>query len=447
MRRFFCFVAAILMVASLSSADTIYLKSGRQIDCERAWEEGKQVKYVISEGTVGIPRSMVAKIVKAPQTQSAPSTQTSQSSTAAAPSAQTIPVAALTPVEKMRLAQKYTESALAQIDNRDLNGALENLKAAYDLVKTRETVTNIASVYILLKDDWNASLYLNELLRLDPQNTMALNSLGELAWKKDALDDAQRYWEKSYSIKPDPGIKEKLERLQREKAASGRYTDSNSRHFVMKYDGGTAEQYLVDEISDFLEATYRDLSSKFEEYPNSPFVVILYAQKDYLHATEAPFWSAGVNDGKIRLPIRGLTSMSDQLRETLEHELTHSFINSKTNANCPVWLQEGLAQRMEGKVLTEDATGRLRKMAKNQSLPRINQLGETFMNASTNEAAGLYVMSYSFTEYLIDRYRFNGINSLLDNLGAGMPFDQAFESAYMTSLSDAEQDWRKSLQD
>lgn len=443
MRRFVCFFAAAITIASLSSADTIYLKSGRRIDCERAWEDGKQVKYVVSEGTVGIPRSMVAKIVKAPQTQSAPATQTTESPKAAAQSA---PAAVFTPIEKMRLAQKYTTSALAQIDKRDLNGALENLKAAYDLVKTRETVGNLASVYFLLKDDWNASLYLNELLRLDPKNTMALNNLGELAWQKDILDDAQAYWEKSYSIKPDRDIKEKLARLQREKLASGRYSGSSSRHFVMKYDGGTAEQYLVDEISDFLETTYRDLSSKFEEYPNSPFVVILYAQKDYLHATEAPFWSAAVNDGKIRLPIRGLSSMSDELRETLAHELTHSFVNSKTNGNCPVWLQEGLAQRMEGKTLTEEATGRLRKLAQDHSMPKINQLGGSFMNASTNEAADMYVMSFSFTEYLIDRYRFNGMNSLLENLGAGMLFDQAFEGAYMASFSDAEQDWRKSLQ-
>src|SRR5262245_46555191 len=45
-------------------ADTIYLKNGKQIQCDSAWEEGKEVKYSVDEGTIGIPKAMVAKIVK-----------------------------------------------------------------------------------------------------------------------------------------------------------------------------------------------------------------------------------------------------------------------------------------------------------------------------------------------------------------------------------------------
>ena len=41
--------------------------------------------------------------------------------------------------------------------------------------------------------------------------------------------------------------------------------------------------------------------------------------------------------------------MTDELARVLKHELTHSFVGQKTDGRCPVWLQEGIAQYMEGK--------------------------------------------------------------------------------------------------
>ena len=48
-------------------------------------------------------------------------------------------------------------------------------------------------------------------------------------------------------------------------------------------------------------------------------------------------------------PVEGLTTVTDELARVLKHELTHSFVGQKTDGHCPVWLQEGIAQYMEGK--------------------------------------------------------------------------------------------------
>ena len=41
--------------------------------------------------------------------------------------------------------------------------------------------------------------------------------------------------------------------------------------------------------------------------------------------------------------------MGDALSHVLMHELTHSFLRQRTLGRCPTWLQEGLAQWMEGR--------------------------------------------------------------------------------------------------
>lgn len=435
MKPLLALISAAILLASIAAGDTIYLKTGRRIDCEKAWVEGKEVKYRVSEGTVGIPRTMVAKIENAPAESSAAASMASGSAEAV----QSIEA-------RNQLAEQQTKIGLELAQKHDLAGALTNLKKAYDLVKTKETVFNLAYVYFLLKDEWNATLHLNELLRIDPRNTTAMNCLAELAWQREDLELAGQYWEKSYAITPDPEIKEKLSRLRKEKTASATYEDSNTRHFLIKYDGAV-DSFLVDQIRDFLEGSYKDLSAEFEEYPGTPFVVVLYQQKEFLNVTDAPFWSGAVNDGKLKVPIGGIQDLNDDLRRTLVHELTHSFVNSKTSGNCPVWLQEGLAQREEGTTLTSEANERLKKMAETNSMPSMNELGGSFMGASTPQAATLYVASLSFTDYLIDRYRMSSMLALLENLGSGMDFDRAFETTFFAPLSQAQNDWRKSLTD
>ena len=439
-------VAIIVLLATTCFGDTIFLKSGRKIECDSAWEEGKEVKYVVAAGTVGIPRSMVDHIVKSAPEGNAAETNAPKVSGAATTDTM-LPAARekQSSIATMKLAQSYSKQGTTQFQKKDFVGALESYKKAHGYVKNSETTYNLAVTYHHLKDDWNASLLFSDLLRLEPRNTTALNYLGEIAWRKENLREAQSFWEESYRIKKDPEIKAKLERLKKERKASDSYDDSSTRHFLIKYDGGTADPLLVYELTDFLELTFQDLSSKFEEYPNAPFVVVLYPQKDYFNITDAPGWSGGVNDGKIKLPIRGVDSLNEELKRVLIHELAHSFIDIKTGNNCPVWLHEGLAQYLEGKRPGELAGEGLRKMAEQNGLPRMEQLRGSFQRADSKEAGVLYLLSLSFTQFLMDHYGYYEINSLLQELGKGVDFDTAFENNFLIPISEIESRWRRRL--
>ena len=59
-------------------------------------------------------------------------------------------------------------------------------------------------------------------------------------------------------------------------------------------------------------------------------MVLLYPNQDFRDITRAPNWVGALNDGKIRIPVSGLTQMTPDLARVLKHELTHSFYHLGT---------------------------------------------------------------------------------------------------------------------
>jgi tetratricopeptide (TPR) repeat protein len=442
----FCATIFLLFFSCVTAlqADVIYLKNGKKLECTGVREEGNEVKYTIAGGTVAIPKSMVIRIEKSDskkletlaETKIAPAPDTMQN-----PQQQS-----LSDVKtNERLARFYTDRGKEFAEKKDFHRALEQFEKAYGYFKNEATTLNLAVAYYLLKDDWNADANFREVLRRNPNNTIALNYLAEMHWRKEELDEARDYWKRSLKIEDDPAIREKLERLDKEQTASANYDSSVTNHFLIRYDGGRGESSVTAEISEFLEEAYRRLSSQYELHPSEPFVVILYPRQQYFNVMDVPMWSAGANDGKIKLPIKGITSMNDELRGVLIHELSHSFVDLKTLKNCPGWLHEGLAKYSEGERVSQQGKQGLKNLIASNSLPRFGKLEGSFASVNAQTAAVLYLQSLSFIEYLIDRHRLYQMNQLLDRLGKQERLSEAFEQIYLVSLEDMENRWRTDL--
>jgi tetratricopeptide (TPR) repeat protein len=420
-------LALIFFIPLSARSEIIYLKNGKRIECSKAWEEGKEIKYTISSGTVSIPRTMVLKIEN--QQQSNPESSANQT---IQPRQELIPKSAAEIAADAktneRLARFYTDRGMDLANQKDYPKALEQFEKAYDYFKNETTTLNLAVAYYLQKDDWNAEMYFHEVLRRNPDNVAALNYLAEMYWKKEELDEARKYWKRSLEVKDDPEIRERLDNLDKEQVASANYDHAISSHFLIKYDGGQADSALTTAISEYLEDAYRQLSALYEIYPTEPFVVILYPRQEYFNVMDMPSWSAGANDGKIKLPVKGLTSLNDELKSVLIHELSHSFVELKTLKNNPVWLQEGLAKYSEGERMTPEGRQTLQSLITSRNLPSIHKLQWSFANANAPTAAILYLESLSFVEYLIDRQRMYQLNQFLDRLGKQESLSEAFEN-------------------
>ena len=142
--------------------------------------------------------------------------------------------------------------------------------------------------------------------------------------------------------------------------------------------------------------------------------MILYTDQAFADITRAPSWAGALNDGRIRMPVQGLTSVTPELARVLKHELTHSFIGQKSHGRAPTWLQEGIAQWMEGRRSGECRRRRWWTPPAKDGVPTLANLEGSWMALSGNAAAFAYAWSLAVVESIIQAGGVGDIGRLLD---------------------------------
>ena len=190
-----------------------------------------------------------------------------------------------------------------------------------------------------------------------------------------------------------------LKKAERDKLEEAKYKENESVHFMLRYSGavgaGDGPRYIA-----YLERHYETIETELSYSPPDSIGVILYTQQAFADITQAPNWVGALNDGRIRVPVQGLSEVTPELSRVLRHELTHSFIQQKTLGHAPTWIHEGLAQWMEGK--RSDAMAQMleRMYAADPQLSVTHYEGE-WMKFSPEAAAAAYAWALANVEYLM----------------------------------------------
>ena len=150
--------------------------------------------------------------------------------------------------------------------------------------------------------------------------------LGYAQFASDHTKDAIASWKRSLNCAPIAKIEQLLAKAQREQSVESDFAQGESSHFVLHYEGGQTSEALRAQILAALEADYDDLVRDLGNPPRDNILVTLYTEQAFFDVTHAPTWCAAMNDGKLRIPISGLTSVTPELAHVLKHELAHSFI-------------------------------------------------------------------------------------------------------------------------
>jgi tetratricopeptide (TPR) repeat protein len=435
--------------AVFTTVDTIYLKNGNKIETDKYWIEGDKVKFNTPAGTMTISLKEVKKIVKSEQKPSSPSSSLSRSGVQESPApiepklnVSTEQLGGSAPLEKIEALEKAYRNnpsnkslKISLINARKIkaNSLIQKGKYAEAIEELRPIVAiqpddaevrlALGALYLSLGSLSMAETQLREMLILDYSNADAHYLLGEIYYRQEKLTQAIREWKKSLQLKPDEALQAKLDRLTREEAMRANYSTESSARFELKYTGSSNPQ-LGKAIISVLESMHNQLSRKLDYLPRESIVVILYSNQDFYDATGAPRMVEGLYDGKVKIPIRGLTSVTSQVNSVLMHELTHAFLHGKTKGNCPRWLHEGIAQYMEGK----------------SARAYDYQLGQIVKNSGFSSLP-LYPASLSMVEYMIQAYGFSDLLRILKALGDGMSVDMAMKQYLHANFQEFAQEW------
>jgi len=142
--------------------------------------------------------------------------------------------------------------------------------------------------------------------------------------------------------------------------------------------------------------------------------------------------------------VAGLDRPTPGLVRVLRHELAHSFVASRTGSNCPTWLQEGLAQWLEGgDPGREDAA--LARLARSNPLPRLASLEEPFVGLSEGPALLAYAGSLSAVSYIVKQYGLDGVRRVIASLALGRTAADALPTALGIGYADLQTSWEKTL--
>jgi len=292
--------------------------------------------------------------------------------------------------------------------------------------------------------DVKSKTLVQQALRYNPRSADAYAILGDIAYDSQELAYAKTAWDRAKQLNPSmTAIDERLSKLNSEQAVEKQFDRAGNVHFDLRYQDGISYSSAYD-LRKVLDQARRDVGRDFGYWPRHQIVVLVYSEEDFKQVRQGPDWIAALYDGKIRIPFPRSPDALASLNSTLVHEYTHAIVHDITQNQCPVWLNEGLAEFEEAKTRKPDLQHLQAAVSNNRLIP-LSSLDSAFKSRDANVAALAYQQSYSLVTYLDQTYRFYRIRKILDKLPQGMSIEAALQDELKLSTTQLEQRWQRWL--
>jgi tetratricopeptide (TPR) repeat protein len=266
---------------------------------------------------------------------------------------------------------------------------------------------------------------LNEARAME-ENPETLHLLGKVYYASGRLEQAIEVWREALETGGwNAELAAMVDRTWEELRVEQTMKSEVGSNFVISYDGRAHPEMGV-QVLEVLEAAYNEIGRDLDFYPQVQIPVLLYTQRDFSELTGSPDWSGGLYDGKIRIPVGGVSGMNAQLRAVLYHEYVHVVVRYLTSGRCPVWLNEGLAE-VAGRQHQDTPLDRLRRGLSRNTLIPFERLESSFEGLPSDQAELAYQQSYSLVHYMLDQFHWYKMAELLRALGEGKSIARAVD--------------------
>lgn len=459
------FVASLAFaVAANLPADTIYLKNGRHLQGSNTVRQNGMVTFETAAGTMSLPEAAVDRILKddseaVPQATSNSAAAELTLALPASAGTDAAPASALrsivrdgvldeealaeidaktathTAIDLARAVQAESAASRFEFDHNNLGLALQHAERALSFAPGQVPLLLNAAYLHLKRGEYRPALDLLERARRGDSDSADIAKLAGWAdYGLNRLSEAIAEWKHSQEQHSDPEVARALEKAERDLDFDNTFHEGRSAHFDLHYYGGAAPE-LTRDVLQTLEADFDEISGALNYTPKDPIAVTLYTNQDFQDITRAPGWVGALNDGRIRVPVQGLASVTPELARVLKHELTHTFITGKTHGRCPTWLQEGAAQWMEG-MRTDAATASdLLGLYNRHADPSLSILEPSWLNLQPDFANIAYQWSLAVVE-AIEATSPGDLERILDRIDEGVSTEEAVRTTLHLSYAE-----------
>ena len=469
MRALVLNIILVLLAGLPATADIIHLKNGRTIwaDQVRENKDKDRVEYDLGEDTYAIPRFSVERI----ESGGVAPVHAGVASDASAPDI-TPPVPTFNHeadvAEKVIRDGKVDSDALASLvqtanpelattayflagkhesDHGNFPRARQYYESALHLQPDNSTLLIYYAATLMRTGQAAEALpYAQHAANVAPDSPDAVAMLGFVQFASDHTPEAIRSWKKSLTLRPDATVSQYLARAERESKVESDFSQRESSHFNLHFEGKDTPENFRRDLLATLDSEYDDLVRDLGYSPRNNIAVTLYTQQAFFDVTRAPSWSGAINDGKLRIPISGVQSVTPELARVLKHELTHSFVSQMSGNRCPTWLNEGIAQVEEGKSTAANGRQLAQLFAAGREIP-FNMLEGSFISFSAPEANVAYAESLAATEYIRDTYGMSEIVRILELLSQGSSTEAALRTTVHSDYRQLQEEMARALKE
>lgn len=331
----------------------------------------------------------------------------------------------------------------------DYSGARGDFEEALGYTSEPTLHRGMGFCLIKLGDDRGAIPHLETSLEAHPNDSETLRALHQAYIKVGDRERATLYLERLSHLEPfNRAIQHQLEEMKREGRVERGFTKKEGSHFLVRFDGKENAD-IGHLIAIILEEAYLKVGADIGYYPDGKVEAVLYTQEEFRDVTRSPAWVGALYDGRIKVPVGGVTSRTGLLERVLIHEYTHSIVHRLSNGRAPLWLNEGLAQYEEGE--RSGSPGRANVLRQVEEFVNrgntiyLNRLEGSFMGLRGDAVVVAYMVSLSVTEYIINEFGISAVKRILEGLGNGKTLAEAIGATLYISYEDLNKNWLLNL--
>ncbi|MCI5065160.1 hypothetical protein MRY87_05515 [bacterium] len=184
--------------------------------------------------------------------------------------------------------------------------------------------------------------------------------------------------------------------------------------------------------------------------------VELMNPKKFYRTLKLPTWTNAIYlRSRIIIPMKQASELSHhrgrdleqgELQRAVRHELVHAVIDHQTKGACPGWLDEGIAQLLEGPEHPILRQALQRWVQKERMIP-LHLLQTGFTKLPQKMVPAAYAQSLYAVKLLLNEQSPSTVKELFYRLRRGQEFRKAFRTTFSLSFSEFEASLQAHLKD